>query len=330
MLYRDNDLNYPQQNAPSTTGIVKCLSLFLIPFGLVMSLALVSSNPLMAQSNPGIAAIVNDEPISQFDISQRIKLNKLLGEKSESRKKILEELVEEQLQRQEAKRLRIPVTHEEIAKTIESMVKQRRSTTETFDNRLKKAGVNPSLMRDRVKALLAWQRILSRRFGKLVDLDEQDIDRAFQRAQKNRPPAQSFYMLQQITLPFDGALDPSSVQGRQIEAQRIIDGFKGCGSTQKISSGIYNVQIRNVGPVPVKQLQSNLRKLLRKAGPGKLLPPNITRAGIELLAYCSNKSVSAPEVTREQVRAGLASQQFGLVSSRHLRDLKRDAIVDYR
>jgi len=317
-------------NKQHSGGIAKGLPHFMLLLGVSVVLVSLKITSAVAQTGPSIAAIVNDEPISQFDISQRIKLNKLLGQPSGSRQQILEELVEEQLQRQEAKRLRIPVTSKEIDLTIERMVEQRRSTTEVFNKRLKKSGVQPSSMRQRVKALLAWRRILSRKYGKLVDLDEQDIDRAHQRALKNRRPAQRFYMLQQINLPFEGNVNASIVQGRQIEAQRIISNFKGCSSTRRISRGIYNVQIKNVGPIPVKQIQGKLRKLLRKSGPGKLLPPNMTRRGIELLAYCSTKVVKAPEITREQVRASLASQQFGIISKRHLRDLKRDAIIDYR
>ncbi len=330
MIIRDYQVKFPLHMAQNRYGILKSLHPFVMLLGLSVTFTSVTTTMASAQSGPAIAAIVNDEPISQFDISQRIKLNKVLGQASGSRKVLLEEMVEEQLQRQEAKRLKISVTDKEIDKTIELMVQQRRSTTETFNNRLKKVGVKTSSMRMRVKALLAWRRILSRKFGKLVDLDEQDIDRAHQRALKNRRPSQKYFVLQQITLPFDGALDQSSIQGRQIEAQRIMDQFRGCRSTRRISSGIYNVKIRNIGAVPVSQLNGKLRKLLRKTGPGKLLPPNMTRSGIELLAYCSNKTVTAPEVTREQVRTGLASQQFGLISKRHLRDLKRDAIIDYR
>lgn len=314
------------QNTSPKFDIKKGLSLFLLAF----VVASPNGNVAYAQSKTGIAVIVNDEPISQFDISQRIKLNKILGQSSGTRKQVLEELVEEHLQRQEAKRLKIPVSDKEITETIDRMMKQRRSTAGTLKARLKKVGIKPTAMHSRVKAMLAWQRILSRRFGKLVDLDEQDIDRAHERAKKSRQPGKTFYMLQQINLPFDGSVDQISVQSRQIEAQRIISRFKGCRSTRRISSGIYNVKIRNIGPIPRSQLQPKLRALLRKAGPGKLLPPNMTRKGIELLAYCSNKTISAPEVTREQVRAGLANQQFGLISKRHLRDLKRDAIVDYR
>lgn len=330
MLIRDSDLNSFEQNRPKTSGPKKGFSLFLLPLGLAAGLVGVNPNAVIAQSLPGIAAIVNDEPISQYDIGQRIKLNKVLGQSSGTRKQALEELVEEELQRKEAKRLRISVSSKEIKQTIEKMVQQRRSTIEAFNNRLKKANVKPSSMQKRVKALLAWQRILSRKFGKLVDLDEQDIDRAHQQAKKKSRPAQKYYILQQIILPFDGAVTQSLVQGRQIEAQRIISKFKGCGSTRRISSGIYNVKIRKVGPVPTNQINGKLRKLLRKAGPGRLLPPNMTKKGIELLAFCSIKSVAAQEITREQVRTSLASRQFGLISNRHLRDLKRDAIIDYR
>ncbi len=330
MKIRDYELNLPLLKTRNTYRLFRGLSPFVLLLGLSSVWIDTNISPAIAQSDPSIAAVVNDEPISQFDISQRIKLNKVLGQPSGSRKDVLEGLIEEQLQRQEAKRLKIRVSKKEISSTIDKMIQQRRSSVETFEKRLKKAGVDPLTMRQLVKALLAWQRILSRRFGKLVDLDEQDIDRAHQRALKNRRPKQRFYVLQQINLPFDGPVNASIVQGRQIEAQRIIDKFKGCGSTRRISQGIYNVQIRNVGPIPVKQIQKKLRNLLRKTGPGRLLPPNMTRKGIELLAYCSNKVVEAPEVTREQVRASLASQQFGIISKRHLRDLKRDAIIDYR
>ncbi len=326
MKNREHELNFPLSKTRPAYGLLP----FLVLLGLSVGFTAGKSSPVFAQTDPKIAAIVNDEPISQFDVSQRIKLNKLLGQTSGSRKEILDELIEEQLQRQHASRLKIGVSDKEIDGTIEKMIERRRSTPEVFNKQLKKIGVNPETMRNRVKALLAWRRILSRRFGKLVELDEQDIDRAFQRAQKNKRPAQRFFMLQQINLPFDGALDQSSIQGRQIEAQRIIQGFKGCRSTRRIARGIYNVQIKNIGPIPQKQLKPNLRKLLRKAGPGKLLPPNMTRKGIELLAYCSNKTVAAREVTRDQVRAALASQQFGLISKRYLRDLKRDAIIDLR
>lgn len=330
MTIRIFTLNHTLSTSVKVYELIKGFSLFTLSIGLAITFLYAHNAMAASQPAPGIAAIVNDEPISQFDISQRIKLNKVLKEKPGTRKQALEELVEEHLQRQEAKRLRIPVTTKEVNTALKNMFEAQNSTVAAFDKRLKKVGVKPSIMRERIKALLAWRRILSRKFGKLVDLDEQDIDRAHQRAKKNSRPAKRFYILQQIILPFDGALDQFSIQGRKIEAKWIIDNFKGCRSTKRISKGIYNVQIRNRGPIPVEQLQAKLRKLLRKAGPGKLLPPNITRNGIELLAFCSIKTVAAQEITREQVRAGLANQQFGLISKRHLRDLKRDAIIDYR
>lgn len=315
---------HPRQVVVSCASMMPKLLWFLCLFSAV---CIVNPANGFAQSGLGIAAIVNDEPISQFDISERIKLNKILGERKAGRKQALQHLVEEQLQRQEGIRLKMRANPDSVKRMLGDIYKRNRTTKTAFTARLKKSGVKIESLKKRIEAILVWRQILRRRFGTLAEVDEKDIDRAFERAKKKRRPAQHFYMLQQIILPFSGAGD---VQGRQIEAQRIIRNFKGCRSTKRISRGIYNVKIRNIGPIPANQLQAKLRKLIRKAGPGKLLPPTMSKRGIELLAYCSNKSIAAQEVTRDQVKAGMANQQIGLVSTRHLRDLKRDAIIDYR
>lgn len=296
-------------------------------FCLFSILISVNSDTASAQSKRGIAAIVNDEPISQFDISERIKLDKILGERSSNRKQALNHLVEEHLQLQEGKRLRMRANPTSVTRMFEDIYKRNRTTKAAFKSRLKKSGVKLATLKRRIESILIWRQVLRRRFGTLAELDEKDIDRAYVRAQKKRRPSQRFYMLQQIILPFSSGAD---VQGRQIEAQRIIKNFRGCRSTKRIVRGIYNVKIRNIGPIPVGQLQPKLRKLLRKAGPGKLLRPSMSKKGIEMLAYCSNKTIAAQEVSRDQVRSSMANQQYRLVSNRHLRDLKRDAIVDYR
>ena len=59
-----------------------------------------TTTPAARAEGQGVVAVVNDRPITEYDISQRISLRKILGDQrvtKESRKKILQSLVDEQV-----------------------------------------------------------------------------------------------------------------------------------------------------------------------------------------------------------------------------------------
>src|SRR4030095_16398355 len=80
----------------------------------------------------GIAAVVNDEVISVFDLISRVRLVMLssnIADSPETRQKIapqvLRSLIDEKLQLQEAKRQSVTASDDELAKGLEQIEKQK-------------------------------------------------------------------------------------------------------------------------------------------------------------------------------------------------------------
>jgi peptidyl-prolyl cis-trans isomerase SurA len=58
--------------------------------------------------------------------------------------------------------------------------------------------------------------------------------------------------------------------------------------------------------------------------------PVVARGGIQMIAYCGHKIIKAPEITQKQVENRLINQQFAVMARRLLRDLRQDAVVEFR
>src|SRR5690349_16568814 len=110
--------------------IFKRSFLMRILFLVLSTLVLFTGMQAHAQSE-SIAAVVNQDAISQTDVNDRMKLiiaSSGLGDTPDTREKlrpqILNSLVEEQLKIQEAKRLEITVTPEEVEEGFASIAAQ--------------------------------------------------------------------------------------------------------------------------------------------------------------------------------------------------------------
>jgi len=282
-----------------------------------------------------VVAVVNDEPITEYDVSQRVKLARLLngvqGNEAALRKEALEALVEDVLKRTEAKRLKLTITADQIAGTIDRIAQGSSGSTEKLKARLGQGGVQFKTLMRQVEAQLAWNGVVRQRFSRHVKIDDKDVDRSFEQAKDNPPgKTQRFYSIQQVVLPYDKGASRELIYSRMVEAQRLQQNFKGCASIKTAAQGIFDIRIRNIGEVPQEAIPEKLRQIMNKTGPGNLTPPNVTPTGIELIAYCSNKVIKPEPLTRDAVEGRLLEQQYSLHAQRYLRDLRRDSLVEYR
>ncbi len=290
-----------------------------------------------AQAQGAIVAIVNDEPISEYDIDQRAKLLRALGGlrgkiDDKVRKRVLNILIEEHLQRQEARRLNVKLKDKDVDDAIRNMARRMNSDVPRLKALLEKRGVHLNTLKLQIDAVLAWQRIVRGRYGALLKVSEEEIDRRFEQVKKKPAPSRKIYVLRQVLLPLKKTASPGLIQSRQIEAQKIITNFKGCGSIRSAikRSNAFDVRVLKVAEVPADKLTKPLRQRLDSIGPGRIFPAGRTPAGFMLLAYCNKKTLKPPPVTREMVQNSIYNEQVQLVAGRYLRDLRRDATVEIR
>jgi peptidyl-prolyl cis-trans isomerase SurA len=82
-----------------------------------------------------------------------------------------------------------------------------------------------------------------------------------------------------------------------------------------------------------KDLNPELRDALAKTGPGEVVEPFFSLAGLEIIMRCDPappKLVAFELPTHDQLQQQLFVQQMTIYAKSYLRDLRRDAVVETR
>ena len=292
------------------------------------------SAPAWSQGSGRLIAVVNDQAITQYDVDQRVNMNTTLnntrGTKQQLRKAALSELINNILKRQEAKRLNLAVTPEQVNESYEGMAKRAGVTQEAWKTRLRKGGVSVKTIKQEVDASLSWRRVVQLRFGRRIQVENSDVDREYQRVLQNPRQSQKFYVLRRIVLPVKWNQPQIMINSRVSDGRKIVSAVKGCGRIRNATKGVFDVKILGVQNVPKEALPKELRRALDQVGPGRAVGPAKGPEGFIIFVYCNQKTIEAPEITREQVETQLRYRKFDRIGAQFLADLKRDAIIEYK
>ena len=147
---------------------------------------------LLAQNNSGsnnllsIVAIVNDEPITMMDLDARIRLiiiSSNLPNNLETRKnlsgQVLQSLISERLQHQEARKLGIRVTNQEVENNIKFIEKQNNMQENQLIETLFKNGVPKSALPIRLKSNLIMQKLLQNIIRPKVVINNNEVNNEY-------------------------------------------------------------------------------------------------------------------------------------------------------
>ncbi|WP_342642517.1 SurA N-terminal domain-containing protein [Rhodoligotrophos ferricapiens] len=292
-----------------------------------------------ASAQQSVVVTVNDRPITNYDIDQRMRMNEIIGFRTRAagkaaRKEVLEELIDEVLKVQEAKRVKITISPKEVDETLKGMASRAGDSVDSWAAQLKKHRIDMSTLRQRVEANLAWNRIIAARYNINTNIESALVDQRL-KAIKSDPSRQprTIYLLQEIRMPIDtagGAAADQLLYARFVEAQQVIQRYKGCDSVREATRGVFNVQVRPTVPVPPENLPPQLKEALDKVGVNKILGPSRAKEGIQLIGFCGKQSVAPPEVSRDQVENMLLNERIGLYTERYVRELRRNAFIDYK
>ena len=410
------------------------LKKILISCLLILTLVFSTNNLSMSQDIQAISAIVNDEVISRYDVQQRIKLIIVTSgiqptQENVSRleKQAIRALVNEKIQLQEAIKLDVPTSSEEIDLMLRRIASGNEMSAEEIINFISSNGVNSETLLNQIKAELLWNKIVRGRFGSYINISEDEISIVYNRTIESLDREQ--YDISEIFIGFESKEEEvdalnlakrlieqlkngasfapvaqqfsqasSSGQGGYIgwvaEGQlnsKIVDALKGLNNKQisnpiKTVNGFYVVRLnekaeaggknymRNqydlisitfdkdrkteaqnfsndfisckrldsllekyqerevnlIGKRILSELPTDLHSELLSKEAGDTLNLRYSNDYIDLILICDRKDDIGIEVSRESIEDNLYAQKMGMMSRRHLRDLRRDAVIEYR
>lgn len=290
--------------------------------------------PASAQAEQSIIVLVNDEPITNYDVTQRMRLLTATTRKPANdamRKKVIEELISERIQLQEATKNSVIVSDEQLEEVFGRVAKSNNMSGTQLTASLAKLGVNIKTMKEQIRSKIAWRQVVQRKFRSQVSINASQVDKAISvEAPAEDQQKATEFDLQRVRLELPDNPDQRTIASRLVEAGRLRNRINSCSSIAKVIKPIRKASVKSVGRKRAQQVAQPTRAILLATQEGQMTPPTITSSGIELYVVCARRSIIRNDKQRQEVRSKLVSQEYDILARRHLRDLRQDAFVEHR
>ena len=389
---------------------------------------------ILAQETQAISVIVNDEVISRYDVNQRVRLILVtsgIPPTEENLKRIetqsVKALINERIQLQEASKLEVPESQEEIQLMLDRIARGNQTTSEGIIENITSQGVKVDTLISQIKSELLWNKIVRGRFGSYINISDDEINIVYDRTIESinkiqydiseifigfedereekeskeladklveqlknniafEPVAQQFSQApssgqggrigwvsegqldQEIITGIENLLSSSiskpiktvngyyiiKVNGRSEEggknpmknqynltsvtfskedkdsANDFSENFVSCKRLESLLENYNEKEINVIGDRLLQELPTELHDELLKKDAGDTLSPRLSEETIDIILICDRKDDIGVQVNKNTIEDNIYSQKLGMMSRRHLRDLRRDAVIEYR
>ncbi len=280
-----------------------------------------------------VAATVNDEIISTYDLRQRVRLLIIssgvqVNEQNlpEIEREALRGLVDERLQRQDIatvearqKDIKLYPEAKEVDEEVATYAKQFNVTPKQLIASLKNAGVDEKTLRDQISIAIAWRRYIGGRFRDNVHVSDTQVAATLDRVKATASQPQ--YLLSEVFIDAARAGgQPQAVQGATQLVQQIRGGAPFGAVARQFSSLATAANGGDAGWLSEAEVPAALRPAVVKLRSGAVSDPIPVQDGVYIVALRDKRSGAgvttltlkqaairlAPDAPADQVTAATA------------------------
>lgn len=284
-----------------------------------------------------IVAVVNNEPITSQDVADRVRLSIVssgLPDTPETQRRlapqVLRGLIDERLQIQEARRLRLAATEAEIDRAFAAVAERNRLDPPGLARTLESLGVPPATFRQQIAAQISWGKIVERELRPRVAVGREQIEQAMAALRG----AEEEVLLSEILLPVYAREQEAEVLA---EAEGIVRQIGGdvdfAALARQISAAPSAAEGGDLGWVRLGALRPEVQAALAGVPKGRVAPPVRGPQGVHILLVRDRRAAGSggdPAAREAEVRRRLEAEQLERLADRRLRELRRRAFIDIR
>ncbi len=244
------------------------------------------------QNAQGVASVVNDYLISEYDVSQRVALfiatsgirEAPTGEAMvQIRQQVLHALEDETLQLAEAAKHKLAISKDDIDRAVQQVSNDNNMTPEQLTGTLRQGGVSMITFRKQIAAQIAWQRVVeSHPLARSVQVSDEQINAALSRLKDGADKPQ--FQVAEIFLAVDNPQDDEKVKA---EADQILQqlslGASFPNVARQFSRSASAASGGNIGWVQQGQLAPDIDKVLGVLQPGQVSTPIKAEGGYYIM-----------------------------------------------
>lgn len=237
----------------------------------------------------GVAAIVNDSVISDYDLNQRIALFMATSGQQpppdklqQIRVQVLKQLETERLQLLEAQKKNISVSAADVDKAVDNILKENNLKKEQLEEMLTRGGVAMATLRSQIAVGIAWSKTVQDQYGDRINITPEDVNDEMKRIAQgaNKP----HFLVAEIFLAVDSPEQDEKVK-KDAEGliQQIQQGAPFTAVARQFSQNPTAAQGGDIGVVHEGQLTPELNNALLKLKAGEISPPIRSTGGYYIL-----------------------------------------------
>ena len=279
-----------------------------------------SGSPAFAQN---VVITVNDSPITNYDIAQRIKLLGILRQPA-NQQTAIESLIKDRLILGETKKYSINPGEQEIANEATRDAGEKKISPQQLVAGLQRGGIDKSHWQDHWRASMSW-RVLVGALNKSVSVSEEEVRAELQK--KGSTTANHEFRLQQVVFVVPISAPPAAYGSRMAEANSLRSRFKDCASGIQLARALKDVAVQPQFSRRASQLSPELVAVLDRTPVGQLTPPSRGPTGIEMAAVCGKSDAGANSAASENIRDTLLMRKLQADADRRLAELRKRAII---
>jgi len=271
----------------------------VIAICMLVALGISASSSVQAQQDAvRIAAVVNEDVITAFDVQSRIQMFLLtsgIEDSVEVRQRLLPQvmnaLIEEKLKLQEARREEIETTEEEVRAAVQIIEQNNGMQSGAFAAMLSQQGIDSGTFYAQVEADVAWLRVVREVLARDVSVTEEEVNLVIERLKANQGKPE--YLLGEIFLPIGlGVRDNDVRQLAQQLAERAREGTPFPALAQQFSQSPTAAVGGDLGWINAGELETELDRALTRLNPGDISDPIRTLSGYTILALREQRSTA--------------------------------------
>jgi peptidyl-prolyl cis-trans isomerase SurA len=260
-----------------------------------LALGFIALVPAVAQDDVRIAAVVNDGIVTNSDLANRITLvlrSSGIPDTPDTRQRlatrILRTLIDEKLETQEAKRLKITVAKSEVNDAIGRLEKQNNLPKGGLDQFLHTLGIPKDALAEQLTAALDWNKVVEGRMAEEVSVTDQEVADTLKRIKENENTQQN--NVAEIFLAVDNPSQDDEVRhlADRLE-QQLKSGGNFSGIAQQFSQSPTAADGGSLGWITPSEINPDLAKALAGMKTGEVSEPIRAAGGYYILALVDRR-----------------------------------------
>ena len=293
--------------------IIIVISLFLSPF-----------TPIAQPSNTfNVAVEVNDQIITNYEISQRIKMLETFGAKSVSKKEVINSLINERLYTYSAIELETLPDNSEIDKGLDDFAKRGNLNKKDLLAYLDSRNVSQETLIAYITAGLTQRKVIQKKFVNNIIISQGDVASAIDK--ENVLSKSNSNVIEYIELTFSNLVSNKKSLKQLSTINKMVDN---CLDLQSEAKDYENINLE----IHKKKTNDLQKDILDKLNNLDIYETKLLKNSNNinyLLMLCSRNS-EMDEDTIETLRNKIFNSRINKIGNAYIQELKGEAFIDIK